>query len=158
MNTNDACDKEIQCDDKTPEAALNVTKKSLSTVGFQNNPENRNTRPLSLRSTQSFTGALEELRFCNNLQRLNLNNGNTVSTPRLTAVCPYGCFVRPPVTMPFRTRERNTLALLVVSPEVLHYHGYDFEPSQIAMLWKKDCRKFLWKGSKKNANKNHRHV
>ncbi|XP_039765203.1 uncharacterized protein LOC120637426 [Pararge aegeria] len=121
MNTNDACDKEIQCDDKTPEAALNVTKKSLST-------------------------------------RLNLNNGNTVSTPRLTAVCPYGCFVRPPVTMPFRTRERNTLALLVVSPEVLHYHGYDFEPSQIAMLWKKDCRKFLWKGSKKNANKNHRHV
>lgn len=130
----------------------NVTKKSVSTVGFRNNTENQNARPIALRTTQSFTGAIEELRFCNNFQQLNLNkHSNAAASPRLNTVCPCGCLMKSSVVGPFRTREKNTLALHVVSPDVLNYHGYNFEPCQIAMFWKKDCRTFLWKKKSKKA-------
>lgn len=150
MFTETDSDKEGDGENKSLDDSPNVMKKSLSTVGFRNNPENQSARPLAIRSTQSFTGAVEELRFCNDFQRLNVCNRVTTS-PRLIAACPCGCLLRPPATIPFRTRERNTLALHVVSPNVLNYHGYNFEPSHIAMFWKKDCRMFLWKGkTKKN--------
>ncbi|XP_032530237.1 uncharacterized protein LOC116779847 [Danaus plexippus] len=147
MYTDENSDRESEYEERSPDESPNVTKKSVSTVGFRNNPENQNARPLALRSTQSFTGAIEELRFSNNFQRLNLCNRTNGSSPqKLSAGCPCGCYLRPAALVPFRTRERNTLALHVVSPEVLNYHGYNFEPSQIAMFWKKDCRMFLWKG------------
>lgn len=153
MYTDETSDKESEYEDRSPEDSPNITKKSLSTVGFRNNPENQNARPLALRATQSFTGAVEELRLCGNFQRINLcNRINVMSTPKIAAVCPCGCLLRPATTGPFRTREQNTLALHVVSPEVLSYHGYCFEPNQIAMFWKKDCRMFLWKGKAKMKN------
>ncbi|CAH0726014.1 unnamed protein product, partial [Brenthis ino] len=138
--------------DENPIEEHNVTKKSVSTVGFRNNPENQNARPLALRSTQSFTGAIEELRFCNNFQRVHLSSRSNVAlVPPLAAVCPCGCLLRAAAVGPFRTREKNTLALHVVAPDVLNYHGYNFEPCQIAMFWKKDCRMFLWKGKSKKT-------
>ncbi|XP_047545148.1 uncharacterized protein LOC125077284 [Vanessa atalanta] len=150
MYTEENSDRDDDCEDERLNESQNVIRKSLSTVGFRINPENQSARPLALRSTQSFTGTVEELRFCNNFQRLNVCN-RVMTTPRLAAVCPCGCLMRPAATIPFRTRERNTLALHIVSPEVLNYHGYNFEPSHIAMFWKKDCRMFLWKGkTKKN--------
>lgn len=149
MYKDDISDKGTELEDINKEENHNVTKKSVSTAGFRNDPEIAG--PLALRTTQSFTGAVEELRFCNNFQRLNLNCNNAVSTPRSAPDCPRGCYLRPPIQTPFRTRERDTYELHVVPPEVLHYHGYDFEPSQIAMFWKKDCRKFLWKGFKTHS-------
>ncbi|XP_059049838.1 uncharacterized protein LOC131844873 [Achroia grisella] len=146
---NNYSDRESEGEDRSPENSPSITKKSLSTVCFRNNLDNQNTRPLALRATQSFTGAVEELRLCGNFQRINLcNRMNIPSAPKST-ICPCGCLLRPATTGPFRTREQNTLALHVVSPEALNYHGYCYEPSQIAMFWKKDCRMFLWKGKAK---------
>lgn len=150
MHNDDASGNELE--DASKVENHNVTKKSVSTVGFRNDPD-QNARPVTLRTTQSFTGAVEELRLCNNLQRLNLYNGNAVSTPRSAPVCPRECYLRTPIQTSFRTRERNTYDLYVVPPEVLHYHGYDFERSQIALFWKKDCRKFLWKGLRHTQGK-----
>ncbi|KAI5634558.1 hypothetical protein NE865_12785 [Phthorimaea operculella] len=153
MFTDDASDKESEYEEKCTEGSPSVTKKSLSTVGFRNNPENQNARPLAIRATQSFTGAVEELRLCGNFQRVNLvNRMNVMSTPKISSICPCGCLLRPSVMGPMRTREKDTLALHVVPPEVLTYHGYSFEPSQIAMFWKKDCRMFLWKGKSQKKN------
>ncbi|CAG9784189.1 unnamed protein product [Diatraea saccharalis] len=153
MYTDNNSDRESECDLRSPNNSPSITKKSLSTVGFTNNTENQNARPLALRATQSFTGAVEELRLCNNLQRINLcNRVNVVSAPKIAAVCPCGCLLKPATTGPFRTREQTTLALHVVSPEVLNHHGYCFEPTEIAMFWKKDCRMFLWKGKAKAKN------
>lgn len=144
MFTDDNSDKESECDDRSPQDSPNITKKSLSTT------DNQNAKPLALRATQSFTGVVEELRLCVNFQRINLcNRMNVISTPKVATVCPCGCLLRPAITGPFRTREQTSLALHVVSPEVLSHHGYSFEPSQIAMFWKKDCRMFLWKGKAK---------
>lgn len=154
MYTDENSDKDSENEDKNSEDSPNITKKSISTLGFRNNPENQNARPLALRATQSFTGALDEYRFCNNFQRLNVCNRN-VGVPKITPMCPCGCLLKPPVTGPFRTREKDTLALYVVSPEVLNYHGYNFDPNQIALLWKKDCRMFLWKGKSKSKKSLH---
>ncbi|CAH4013398.1 uncharacterized protein LOC123707573 [Pieris brassicae] len=149
MYTDENSDKECEFDEISPEDSPNVTKKSLSTVGFRNTMESQ-ARPMALRATQSFTGAVEELRLGSNFQRVNLSNrGNVTPISKSTPVCPCGCLLRPAVRGSFRTREINTLALLVVAPEVLNHHGYNFEPNQIAMFWKKDCRKFLWKGKSK---------
>ncbi|XP_026757125.1 uncharacterized protein LOC113516847 [Galleria mellonella] len=145
-------DKESEGEDRSPYNCSSITKKSLSTVGFRNNIENQNVRSLAIRATQSFTGGVEELRLCGNFQKINLCNRINVSSPKVTTVCPCGCLLRPATTGPFRTREQNTLALHVVSPEVLNYHGYCYDPSQIAMFWKKDCRMFLWKGNAKMKN------
>ncbi|XP_013201184.1 uncharacterized protein LOC106143601 [Amyelois transitella] len=153
MYTDDNSDKESEFEERSPDDSPNITKKSLSTVGFRNNTENLMARPLALRATQSFTGAVEELRTCGNFQRMNLcNRMNVISTPKISAICPCGCLLRPAPAGPFRTREQRTLALHVVPPEVLAHHGYCFEPSQIAMFWKKDCRMFLWKGKAKMKN------
>ncbi|XP_063358238.1 uncharacterized protein LOC134647839 [Cydia amplana] len=153
MLTDDISDKESEYEDRSPEGSPNIMKKSLSSVGFRSSTENQNARPLALRATQSFTGAVEELRFCGNFQRMNLcNRINVMSAPKIATVCPCGCLLRPATAVPFRTREQNTLALHVVPPEVLNYHGYCFEPNQIAMFWKKDCRMFLWKGQAKMKN------
>ncbi|CAK1544200.1 unnamed protein product [Leptosia nina] len=149
MHTDDISDKECEFEEG-PDDNPNITKKSVSTVGFRNNSENVSARPMALRATQSFTGAVEELRFCSNMQGMNIAKGMDVSsTPKSPPVCPCGCLLRPTVTGPFRTREKNTLALHVVPPEVLNHHGYNFEPNDIAMFWKKDCRIFLWKGRSK---------
>lgn len=152
MYTDEYSDKESEYEDRSPDESPNITKKSLSTVGFRNNPENQSARPLALRATQSFTGTVEELRLCGNFQRFNLCNRMNANVPKIAAVCPCGCLLRPATTAPFRTREQTTLALHVVSPEVLNHHGYCFEPNQIAMFWKKDCRTFLWKGESKMKN------
>ncbi|XP_045510936.1 uncharacterized protein LOC123705894 [Colias croceus] len=149
MYTDDNSDKEYEFDELSPENSPNVTKKSLSAVGFRNNAENQCARPMALRATQSFTGAVEELRFCGNFQRMGIGNKNLSCSPKTAPVCPCGCLLKPAVTGPFRTREKSTLALHVVSPEVLNHHGYNFEPNEIAMFWKKDCRMFLWKGKSK---------
>lgn len=151
MYTDDNSDKESEYEERSPEDSPNIRKKSLSTVGFRNSPENLTVKPLALRATKSFTGAVEEL--SGNFQRINLcNRMNVMSTPKTAPVCPCGCLLRPATTGPFRTREQNTLALYVVSPETLNHHGYFYEPSQIAMFWKKDCRMFLWKGKAKQKN------
>lgn len=150
FNTDDNSDKESEYEERSPEDSPNIRKKSLSTVGFGNSPENLAAKPLSLRATKSFTGAVEEL--CN-FQRINLcNRMNVMSSPKAAPQCPCGCFLRPATTGSLRTREQNTLALYVVSPEALNHHGNFFEPSQIAMFWKKDCRMFLWKGKAKLKN------
>lgn len=153
MYTDESSDKESEYEERSPEDSPNITKKSQSTVGFRNNTENLSARPLAVRATQSFTGAVEELRLCGNFQRMNLcNRMSVMSAPRIAAVCPCGCLLRPASTGPFRTREQNTLALHVVSPEALNHHGYNFDPCQIAMFWKKDCRMFLWKGKAQQKN------
>lgn len=153
MFNDDNSDKESEYEERSPEDSPIITKKSLSTVGFRNNVENQNARPLAIRATQSFTGAVEELRLCGTFQRTNLcNRMNVMSAPKVATVCPCGCLLRPATMGPFRTREQNTLALHVVAPEVLNHHGYSFESNQIAMFWKKDCRMFLWKGKAKHKN------
>ncbi|CAG4997805.1 unnamed protein product [Parnassius apollo] len=153
MYTDENSDKECKSEEKKLEECSNITKKSLSTIGFVSNVENQNVRPLTLRATQSFTGTVEELKFCGNFQRINLcNRMNVVPSPKITTVCPCGCLLRPAAVNPFRTREQNTLALHVVPPDVLNYHGYNFKPNQIALFWKKDCRTFLWKGKAKKKN------
>ncbi|XP_028034142.1 uncharacterized protein LOC114245990 [Bombyx mandarina] len=143
-DTDDISDRESEYEERSPEDSPKVTKKSLSTVGFRSSPENLNNKPMALRATQSFTGAIEELKA-----NFQINLCDRVTPIKVTTVCPCGCLLRPCGNGPFRTREKNTLALHVVSPEVLNYHGYSFEPNQIAMFWKKDCRKFLWKGKSK---------
>lgn len=153
MYTDDNSDKESEYEERSPDDTPSATKKSMSTVGFRNNADNQSARPLALRATQSFTGAVEELRLCGNFQRINLcNRINVMASPKIATICPCGCLLRPATTGPFRTREQKTLALHVVSAEILTYHGYSFEPCQIAMFWKKDCRTFLWKGKAKTTN------
>lgn len=145
-------DEESECDERSPNDSPNMTKKSLSTVGFRNNIENQNSRQLSLRATQSLTGDVEELRLASNFQRMNLCNRMTISTPKVPTSCPCGCFLRPATIGSFRTREKDTLALYIVTPDILNHHGHNFESNEIAMFWKKDCRMFLWKGKAKSKN------
>lgn len=153
MFTEDNSDKESEYEERNLEECTNITKKSLSTVGFRSTADNQNARPLTLRATQSFTGAVEEFKLCGNFQRINLcNRMNVVPSQKIAPVCPCGCLLRPCVPGPFRTREQTTLALHVVSPDVLNHHGYNFEANQIALFWKKDCRTFLWKGKAKKKN------
>ncbi|XP_050670626.1 uncharacterized protein LOC126969281 [Leptidea sinapis] len=153
MYTDENSDRECEFEEFSPDDSPNVTKKSLSTAGFRNNIDNPSARPMALRATQSLTGTVDELKLCGNFQMINLNSRvNMTQTPKAAPICPCGCLLRPAITGPFRTREKNTYALHVVSPEVLTHHGYNFEPTQIAMFWKKDCRMFLWKGrSKRNC-------
>lgn len=149
MFTDENSDKECEYVELSPSDSPNVTRKSLSTIGFVSKSDNQCSRPLALRATQSFTGTLEELKLCSNVERINLCNRTTLSSPKVPAVCPCGCLLRPATTGPFRTREMGSLALHVVPPEVLNHHGYSHQPNQIAMFWKKDCRIFLWKGKSK---------
>lgn len=146
MYTDENSDKDSDYGQRSPENSPNVTKKSVSTVGFRSNSENQNARPLALRATQSYTETVDELKMCGNLERINL------SPPNMVISCPCGCFLHPTVAVPFRTREQNTLALHVVPPDALMYHGYQYEPSDIAMFWKKDCRMFLWKGKSRKES------
>lgn len=152
MYNDENSDKACEYEERSPEDSPNITTKSLSTVGFINNADNQNARTLAIRGTQSFTGGVEELQFYGNFQRMNLCNRMNMSAPRLATVCPCGCLLQPAETVPFRTREEFTLALHVVSREVLNHHGYRFDPSHIAMFWKKDCRMFLWKGKAQQKN------
>lgn len=154
MFADDNSDKESEYEERDSEESPRITRKCLSTVGFRNSPEKQSARPLALRATQSFTGTLDELKITTNVQRLNLcDRTNSLSVAKPPPVCPCGCLLRPAKTGPFRTREQNTLALHVVPPEVLNHHGYCYQANEIAMFWKKDCRKFLWKGSGKTITK-----
>ncbi|GBP05925.1 hypothetical protein EVAR_3207_1 [Eumeta japonica] len=138
MYTDYISDKDIEQDDCSPDDTPSIVKKSLSTVGFRSTSERQTLQPLPARATRSLTGPTEELRLCGNFEKINLcNRVNVNLASDRAAVCPCGCLLRPSPTAPFRTRELSTLALHVVPPDVLSYQGYSYEPSQIAMLWKK---------------------
>ncbi|CAG9097999.1 unnamed protein product [Plutella xylostella] len=147
MYTDDYSDKESEYEDRSPEESPSITKKCVSTAELAG--AGAGARPL--RATQSLT-ATEELRLCGTLQRINLCNRVSHLPTRPAPVCPCGCLLRRAAPAPFRTREQTTLALHVVPPEALTHHGYSYQPSQIAMFWKKDCRSFLWKGKAKMKN------
>lgn len=142
MFAEDFSDKESDYEDRSSNNSPNVMKKSMSTVGIRNESDMRRgvMKPVPLRATHSFTGALEELR--GSVQKVTIGAGGGFGGAR----CPCGCLLRAPAPVAFRTRDRHSLALHVVPPEVLLHHGHQHPPAHIAMFWKKDCRMFLWKG------------
>ena len=98
----------------------------------------------------SFTGALEELRISNTMIEQSENKEMPAVSPTETQLrCPCGCYLKPAVGVNIRTREKTTMELRVVGSEILNYQGHIYSPEDIAPIWKKDCRTWLWKSSTK---------
>lgn len=49
----------------------------------------------------------------------------------------------------YKTWDKKTHDVFIVSDEMLVYRGKRYLPSDIAQLWKKDCRTWLWKKNMK---------
>lgn len=45
----------------------------------------------------------------------------------------------------FRTREQDSMRLVVFGQDILRYQGCQYTAEEIAPIWKKDCRMWMWK-------------
>lgn len=150
MFFDDSSDKESENYDSVDPDEIPVNKNYSSTVEFIKEQD----KTLPLKAAHSFTGTINEFRLTNNNQNFNLcDRMRTINLNKGPTLCPCGCLLRPKRTGPFRTREASTLALHVAPPEILQHHGHTYQPSDIAMFWKKDCRKYLWKGKSKDKKR-----
>ncbi|KAG8231786.1 hypothetical protein J437_LFUL011886 [Ladona fulva] len=52
-----------------------------------------------------------------------------------------------------QTREQETGKLVTYSLEILNFQGHQHSPEEIAPLWKKDCRTWLWKTNTASAKR-----
>lgn len=55
----------------------------------------------------------------------------------------------------YKTQDKQTHNVLIVSEDMLMYRGQRYSITDIAQLWKKDCRTWLWKSKTRHqANNN----
>ncbi|KAJ9589750.1 hypothetical protein L9F63_017052 [Diploptera punctata] len=111
-----------------------VTQHSTSSIPYKDA-----TKMSVVRETHSFTGAMEELKrdsAVNCLDQVH-NTGFVEGSCNKYKFCTY---------------EKDSMKSYVFGPEILFYQGNRHTPAEIAPIWKKDCRMWLWK-SVSNARK-----
>ncbi|XP_075214207.1 uncharacterized protein LOC142320386 [Lycorma delicatula] len=47
-----------------------------------------------------------------------------------------------------RTRDHDTMSMHITGPDILLFQGHVHSKEEIAPVWKKDCRMWLWKSTK----------
>ncbi|XP_065162995.1 uncharacterized protein [Atheta coriaria] len=115
-----------------------------SVSNFDLNDGNQNT---ILRESKSFTGALPELKFADNLELIKqqINPNFYIKLFSDSAI-----FTK---ESEYITKEISTDKIFIVNQDMLNYRGIQYSSTDIATRWKKDCRKWLWKNSKQRKNR-----
>ncbi|CAG2060272.1 unnamed protein product [Timema podura] len=112
-----------------------------------------NLNTMAPRETRSFTGVLDELH--NN----DKTDGNKLARHRTwpdeANHLPTQIADPPKLNFSISTREKYSRVIYMIGDEVLNYKGQRFSLNDIAPVWKKDCRMWLWK-SVRNARKKQR--
>nr|CAD7577067.1 unnamed protein product [Timema californicum] len=108
---------------------------------------------MALRETRSFTGVLDELHHNDKIDGNKLARHRT--WPDEANHLPTQVADPSKPNFSISTREKYSRVIHMIADQVLNYKGHRFSINDIAPVWKKDCRMWLWK-SVRNAHKNQR--
>ena len=70
----------------------------------------------------------------------------TMDNLQLDLALKHDCIEKSGNITSFRTYEKDKMKLHVFSEKILYHQGYQHSVEEIAPVWKKDCRTWLWKG------------
>ncbi|XP_018574166.1 uncharacterized protein LOC108913164 [Anoplophora glabripennis] len=126
MTSDDNVSKKVNLKSKAAPLRRSVSTTSLGILYAKH---------LNLRDTKSYTGGMEDAKSVSSEE-------NEVRNDKMGELIHRD---RPSVKNEIETKDAITNEILVIKDEMLQCGGKNYTLNEIAHIWKKDCRIWLWK-------------
>ncbi|KAJ8926977.1 hypothetical protein NQ314_020602 [Rhamnusium bicolor] len=128
MTSDDNVLKKVNIKSKTTPLRRSVSTTSLGLLYA---------KQLNLRDTKSYTGGMEDTKSISSEE-------NEVKNDKIGELVEKNIY-KSPIKDEIETRDAVTNEIVIIKEEVLNHGGKNYTLNEIAHIWKKDCRIWLWK-------------